>query len=574
MGTYTQNLVREWSREHEVWSLESRGGFQGVGFTGRIRISSWNPGWRRQIEARTDVVHCPRQVVPEPLYTLDKPLVVTIHGAGQFALSGTGLARPVGEFNRRLRERQDQVSVFLTVSESAGQEIEKHYGIPAERIKTIYHGVDTELFSPPADKAAARLRACARFGIPERYLLHVSNYRPKKNAARIVTAYRRLRAMGFRDLALVLAGGVYFGFEEVAAEINREASGTVVRLGKLQGSELALLYQGAEVFLFPSLHESFGLPALESMACGVPVVVSNVYSLPEVTGGAAVQVNPESVEEIADGVARLLRDERFYAECQQAGLARSRLFQWSLCAQKHVEAFERVVERRRLRQMIPELNRGPYEARSYWDQRAELFEVDPYLSVCSLHKSRDDNEQVHALQRQRLLPLVTSFLSGPEPRVLEVGCGVGRWAKALGAADVRYTGVDLSHKMLARARRENRGSLFVQSAARALPFAAESFDFTLTVTVLHHIPYGEQEAAVQELVRVTQPGGHVVTLEDIRQPANPHHMFSHPPEGWVALFAQAGCRLVQSLPLCYPGEKENRAVIFVYAKTPRPARPD
>jgi len=85
------------------------------------------------------------------------------------------------------------------------------------------------------------------------------------------------------------------------------------------------------------------LPALESMACGVPAVVSNVYSLPEVTGGAAVQVNPESVEEIAEGAARLLGGRTFYDEYRRAGLARSREFRWDVCARKHIGAFERAV---------------------------------------------------------------------------------------------------------------------------------------------------------------------------------------------------------------------------------------
>jgi len=237
MGTYTRYLAREWGREHAVWSLQSSGGVPNAGFAGRIRAAWWNPGWRRRVEARTEIVHCPCQAVPESLYRLDKPLVVTIHGAGRFVLSGTGLTRPLGEFSQPLRERQHQVSLFLTVSESARREIEEHYGIPGERIETIYHGVDTELFCPPADKAAARARARAHFGIPGPYLLHVSNYRPKKNAGRIVAAYRRLRAMGFGDLTLVLAGGVSFGFEEVAAEISREAAGEVIRLGKLEGQK-------------------------------------------------------------------------------------------------------------------------------------------------------------------------------------------------------------------------------------------------------------------------------------------------------------------------------------------------
>lgn len=344
MGNYARYLVREWSREHEVWSIGSSDRNRGPGFAGHVRVSPWNWRWRRAIGSHTDIVHCPTQAVPDYFYRIQKPRVVTIHGAAPFIFSHTSLVPPPSRGLLRLRAEPAAVDLFLTVSRSAQREIVKHYRIPGERLHPIYHGVDPELFFPPADKAAVRQRVCARRGISGPYLLHISNYRPLKNGVRVVAAYRHLREQGFRELALVLAGGTYFGFEAVAEEIGRPADGQIIRLGKLSDSELRELYQGAEVFLFPSLHEGFGIPALESMACGVPVVVSNTYSLPEVTGEAAVQVNPESVEEIAQGVARLLSDAAFYAECRRAGVARSREFRWDVCGQKHLEAFERAIQ--------------------------------------------------------------------------------------------------------------------------------------------------------------------------------------------------------------------------------------
>lgn len=342
VGNYARSLVREWSRAHEVWSIGSARQAPGPGFAGHLRVSRWNWGWRRQIESRTDLVHCPQaRDVPEFFYEVDRPRVVTIHGATVFLFSGTGVAPPPTPSILRHREHPEAVDLYLTVSRSAQKEIVEQYGLPADRVVPIYNGVDMELFSPPPDKTAARQQACARFGIPGAYLLHVSNYQPKKNGVRIVAAYWQLKEQGFGELALVLAGSTGWGYEPVAEEIARANDKSIIRLGQLQGRELAELYRGAEVFLFPSLHESFGLPALESLACGVPAVVSNVFSLPEVVGDAASAVNPESVEEIAATVAKLLGDAALYERYRQAGLARAREFGWDTSARQHLEAFER-----------------------------------------------------------------------------------------------------------------------------------------------------------------------------------------------------------------------------------------
>lgn len=342
VGSYARALVREWSRAHEVWSIGSARQAPDSGFAGHLRVSRWSWGWRRRIESRTDLVHCPQaRDVPAWFYEIDRPRVVTIHGATVFLFAGTGVAPPPTPSILRHREHPEAADLYVTVSRSAHKEVVEQYGLPADRVVPIYNGVDTELFSPPSDKAAARRQACARFGIPGPYLLHVSKYQPTKNGVRIVAAYRRLKESGFQELALVLAGSTGWGYEPVAAAIARAADRNIVRLGQLQEPELVELYRGAEVFLFPSLHEGFGLPVLESMACGVPAVVSNVFSLPEVAGDAAPAVNPESEEEIAAAAATLLGDAALYERTRQAGLGRARDFGWDASARGHLEAFER-----------------------------------------------------------------------------------------------------------------------------------------------------------------------------------------------------------------------------------------
>jgi len=231
-----------------------------------------------------------------------------------------------------------------------------------------------------------------------------------------------------------------------------------------------------------------------------------------------------------------------------------------------VAAFKRMVRRQALRRKMGKLNVGTYEPRSYWDQRAEFHELDPYLAVCVLHQSHHCNQQMHETHRQCLLPQAKRLLPGPGAHVLEVGCGVGRWTKDMEALGASYTGLDISYKMLVVAQRLNSQGRFVQSSGTTLPFVSGSFDMTLTVTVLHHIPYHDQEMAVRELVRVTRPGGHIVALEDIVQPTHPHHMFAHRPEQWIELFGRADSRLLGTVPVCYPWADEERALVFVFAR--------
>ncbi|MDA2913981.1 glycosyltransferase [Acidobacteriia bacterium AH_259_A11_L15] len=565
-GNYIRNLVKEFSRDHEVWEISASGETLNLPLSGTIRVGRWNWRWRKQIESPTDVVFCPLQQVPEYFYRLNKPRVVTIHGAAPFILGHTALHHPPDKFLLRLRQEESSIDAFVTVSESARKEVMEHFGLASSRIDVIYHGVDAEFFSPPADKKTARARACARSGIPGPYLLHVSNYQPKKNGVRIVAAYHRLCEQGLERFSLVFAGGTYHGFEAVAEEIEKNKVGQIIRIGPVWGEALRELYQGAEVFLFPSLHESFGLTAVESMGCGVPVVASNVFCLPEVLGEAAVLVNPESVEEMAQAAASLLTDSAFYEKKRRAGLARSQQFRWDESAQRHLELFERVVRRERLKKQIAGLNTGTYRMRSYWEKRAELYELDPYLAVCRLLASHDYNERMHATQRRELLPVIGSLLPVSGACVLEVGCGAGRWAKELETLGVCYIGVDISHGMLRQARRQGLSDFFVQSGATSLPFASGSFDLVFTVTALHHIPYEEQPGAIAELVRVTRGGGFLVILEDVSQPPELFNMFSRLREKWIELFEQVGCQVVRTTPVRYPGENHDQATIVVSIK--------
>ena len=345
MHSYVGSLVREWAREHELWSIASRPHPLDSEFAGQLVVKPWNLWWRRrQIAARVDVLYCTVSRLPRYFFSIDKPKVVFIGGARRFVLQDSGLIGDPSAQHLQLRAQHEQVDRAITDSQVAKEEVVSHFRVAAEKVEVIYPGINPVAFYPPAEKSAARAAACRRFELPGPYLLHVSNYRRFKNVPRIVAAYERLQELGVPPLALVLAGASGLEEEELARAVGSCRRGRVIRLGPRSHEELGDLYRGAEAFVFPSIHESFGRVVMESMACGTPVVTSNVSALPEISGGAAVLVNPESVEEIAAATARLLRDAAFRAERGRAALDRSREFRWGVCAQKYLQCFQRAIE--------------------------------------------------------------------------------------------------------------------------------------------------------------------------------------------------------------------------------------
>jgi len=178
-----------------------------------------------------------------------------------------------------------------------------------------------------------------RYGLEGPFLLSVGSLEPGKNRERLLQAFARLQARGLKH-TLVVAGQRAWRYEGEAPLARRLGLADSVRfLGHVPQADLPALYSAADLFVFPSLYEGFGLPALEAMACGTPVVASNVSALPEVVGDAALQVSPLDVEALADAIERLLRDDRLRADLRERGLERARQFSWEKAARRTAEVY-------------------------------------------------------------------------------------------------------------------------------------------------------------------------------------------------------------------------------------------
>jgi glycosyltransferase involved in cell wall biosynthesis len=179
----------------------------------------------------------------------------------------------------------------------------------------------------PPEEAVARVRE--RYQLEHKFVLYVGNIKPHKNLVRLIEAFDALRKSGFEHLKLLIIGDEISKLPALRRAVHEHKLHKHVRfLGYLPDETLAVLYRLAAVFVFPSLYEGFGLPPLEAMASGTPVVTSNVSSLPEVAGGAAVLVDPYDVRSIVGGITRVLTDPVLAAELRARGIERAREFSW------------------------------------------------------------------------------------------------------------------------------------------------------------------------------------------------------------------------------------------------------
>ncbi len=213
---------------------------------------------------------------------------------------------------------------ILTVSEYSRQSIIRRLGLPADKVTAVPNGVNADMFRPRRAEPAR-----SRYGLPDRYVLFVGSIDPRKNLNRLFKAWER--SGSWREADLVIAGRPNSNF----GQVDMSEKGAHVRLiGYVPDEELPALYSGAMFFVMPSLSEGFGLTVLEAMACGTPVVASRAGALPEVTDGAAIQVDPLSIDDIAAAMQKLTADECLRDDLREAGLRRARRFSWETTARR------------------------------------------------------------------------------------------------------------------------------------------------------------------------------------------------------------------------------------------------
>jgi len=279
---------------------------------------------------RPGVLFVPSHVVP---LLHPRKTVVTVHDLGYFVYpeAHTRLSRIYLRastwFSVRAAKR------VLAISQATKRDLMKYYGVPAGKIRVVYHGCDP-VFRPVRDEKALA-DVASRYGVSRPYCLHVGTLQPRKNLGVLVEAWRLLRERMGRPPALLLAGKRGWLYESLFEQVKRAGLDDLVKFTDyVDREDLPALYSGALALTFPSLYEGFGLPPLEAMSCGTPVICSNATSLPEVVGDAGILLDPTGVEAWADAVQRIAGNADEREQLSQRGLAQAGQFTWERCARE------------------------------------------------------------------------------------------------------------------------------------------------------------------------------------------------------------------------------------------------
>jgi glycosyltransferase involved in cell wall biosynthesis len=350
IGQYTVRLVQALARvdrDDPFLLLQSRRDDRSlVNQPNFQRRDLWTPShhrleqWTLPLELAAldiDVLHSPDFIPP---FHSQVGSVITIHDLA-FLLYPQFLTPESARYYGQIDEAVHRADHIVAVSESTRDDIMQLLGVPGERITVIYEAANP--LCRPMDREEVSISLEKHYGITDDYLLFVSTIEPRKNLPNLLRAFRQLVNRG-REENLLVVGRKGWLFDEVM-EVTEclHLSDRVRFMGQVEAEQLVLLYNGARALVYPSFYEGFGLPPLEAMACGTPAVVSNVSSLPEVVGDAALQVDPDDEDGIAEAMERILEDEELRGRLVQRGLERSRQFSWERAARETLQVYRGLV---------------------------------------------------------------------------------------------------------------------------------------------------------------------------------------------------------------------------------------
>jgi glycosyltransferase involved in cell wall biosynthesis len=289
-----------------------------------------------------DLLHSPHYVLP---LFCRKPAVVTIHDCIHLLFPQylpNRMALSYAKF--MLRHAVQNSATILTVSEASRRDILRFYpDADPDRIQVVPNAIDDAILDDPGEEEMERVKE--RYQIRGRYVLYAGNIKPHKNLDRLIAAFGVVKQMpGHEDLKLLIIGDEVNRYGSLRRSVEAAGVRQDVRFfGFVPDHTLSALYRMASVFAFPSLYEGFGLPPLEAMACGTPVVTSKISSLPEVVGDAALLVDPYDVNDIAHAMARLLDDSELHANMVLRGRRRVQHFSWERSVKAIHECYMRVL---------------------------------------------------------------------------------------------------------------------------------------------------------------------------------------------------------------------------------------
>jgi len=355
IGTYIRNLLRHLAR------IDESSEYVLIVQPADIEIAAdlgenfrTVPDWSRSYSIReqfsipldlrreaVDLFHAPHYVLP-PLTPCKS--VVTIHDCIHLRFPQY-LPNRMGYVYARssLWVATHRATRVLTVSETSKRDILRYFRVPESKIDVIYNALDERLGMTPTEEEVGQVRE--RYQLHDPFLLYAGNIKPHKNLERLIEAFNTLRRGGLEHVKLLIIGDEISKYASLRRAVHRHKLHKHVRFfGFVSDKTLASLYRLASAFVFPSLYEGFGLPPLEAMAAGTPVITSNVSSLPEVVGDAALLIDPYEPDEIAVAMRRVLTEPGLREDLRARGLARVKEFSWDRSVRRVREIYGEVLD--------------------------------------------------------------------------------------------------------------------------------------------------------------------------------------------------------------------------------------
>jgi glycosyltransferase involved in cell wall biosynthesis len=354
IGTYVRNLLRHLPRldkKNEYVVLCGKADCGTVEeFGENLRaVPELAPGYsvREQLQVPldlrregVDLFHAPHYVLP-PLTPCKA--IVTIHDCihlrfPQYLPNRLGYAYA----RSALWIATHKANRILTVSEASKRDILRYFRVPEHKIDVIYNAIDERFGETPLDEEVKHVRE--RYQLNDPFILYAGNIKPHKNLERLIEAFYTLRRDGYAAVKLLIIGDEISKYATLRRAVHKYKLHKHVRFfGFVPDKTLAVLYRLASVFVFPSLYEGFGLPPLEAMASGTPVITSNVSSLPEVVGDAALLIDPYEPDAIAHAMRRVLTEPALREDLRERGLRRVQEFSWDRSVRRIHQIYEEVL---------------------------------------------------------------------------------------------------------------------------------------------------------------------------------------------------------------------------------------
>ena len=301
-----------------------------------FRTFSWYPYAMNKLNRHEfDIIHNPSQVAT--FIRSKNRYVVTIHDLSPKICPADHAISTRLDFNLLLPRTCQFATKIIADSVSTKEDLVRYFSIDPDLIKVIYLAADPNYCVLPVHEMNV-LRESGT--LPEKFILFVGTLEPRKNIPALLIAYHELLKSGFTH-TLVIVGKKGWKYRKIFDLMDKlKLSGKVIFLENLSVQRLCELYNMADLFVYPSYYEGFGLPPLEAMTCGCPVITSNISSLPEVVGQAGITVNPENIEGLANQVKNVLSNEDLRSEMRAKGISRARIFSWDTCVRETLKTYE------------------------------------------------------------------------------------------------------------------------------------------------------------------------------------------------------------------------------------------